>query len=131
MTSEKGLNALSRRLIPLFWLNWPFISIFQIIKKLFDLEEDASVDDANEKTLTVPADTPLAYNVCELYVMSDGAVELIIDSGCRCVLVACTGVSYSKKTVCVSVCIRLWISFIFSDFIFLLIIFNIQKHKFY
>ena len=50
-----------------------------------DPEEDASVDDTNDKTLCVPMDTPLAYHVCELYVKADGAVELIIEKDCRSV----------------------------------------------
>ena len=61
------------------------------------------MDNANEKTLSVPADTPLAYNVCELYVKSDGAVELIIASGCRCVRV-CMRASVQRLQACVWVC---------------------------
>ena len=76
------------------------------MKKIVDPEEDAKVDDANEKTLSVPADTPLAYNVCELYVKLDGALELIIASGCRCVV--CVHVcELIRETTDVCLCVSL------------------------
>ena len=46
-------------------------------------DEDATIDDDSDKTLAIPANTPLAYNLCELYVKSDGAVELMIEQDSR------------------------------------------------
>ncbi len=74
-----------------FWIPYPYSQqviycfpiLLQIVKKIVNPEEDAKIDDDNDKTLAIPAETPLAYNLCELYVKSDGAVELMIEQDAR------------------------------------------------
>ncbi len=51
----------------------------QGVKEKLEEDEDASISDDSDKTLSIPKGTPLAYNVCELYVKNSGALELIIE----------------------------------------------------
>ncbi len=59
------------------------LSAPQIAKKIADPEEDAKVSDDSDKTLEVPADTPLAYNYCELLIHGDGSLELMVEKGTK------------------------------------------------
>ena len=55
----------------------------QPVAQVVDINESSSVDDKSEKKLTIPAETPLAYNVCELLVKANGQLELMIEEGCN------------------------------------------------
>lgn len=44
-----------------------------------DEKADVSFDDTSDKSLTLPPGTPVAYNICQLFVSADGGMELIID----------------------------------------------------
>jgi len=44
-----------------------------------DDAEDANVENKSDKTLTIPASTPVAYNLCQLYVHADGSIEMVVD----------------------------------------------------
>ncbi|XP_070569883.1 gasdermin-E-like [Ptychodera flava] len=48
-----------------------------IVKRLGG-EEDVTIDDEKVRTLRVPANTPVAYHVCELQVSRDGKIKLLI-----------------------------------------------------
>jgi len=59
------------------------IDIPKPVAQVVDINESSSVDDKSEKKLTIPAETPLAYNVCELLVKANGQLELMIEEGCN------------------------------------------------
>lgn len=42
-------------------------------------DEDAEIDDNKDKTLTIPKDTPLAFNLCEISVEGSGDLELMVE----------------------------------------------------
>ena len=48
-------------------------------EKITAEEEDIEIDDTTDKVLGIPKETPLAINICELSVKSNGALELMVE----------------------------------------------------
>ena len=45
-----------------------------------DETEDTSVEEKSDKSMKIPTGTPVAYNLCQLYVHKDGRLELVVDT---------------------------------------------------
>ena len=46
---------------------------------MIDVSEHGSISENKNNQFTIPKDTPLSFNVCELSVSQDGGIKLMVD----------------------------------------------------